>query len=243
MKKNTLTWMAAIGGACLFTAVVSPRLARSADHRDGPAVKTDPSTDINDVYTWNDGNNVVLAMTVFPVADANSKFSDAALYVLHTESTAAFTTATSNAVDIICSFDAAQKITCWGPGTEMVTGDASAAAGVASTSGKMKVFAGRRADPFYFNLDGFNATRKFVVDNAAALQDAGIFTDQGCPKLSSDQSAAVVGLLQGTDGGAAVDFFKTLNTLAIVVSIDKALITNNGAAPIVSVWASTNKKQ
>ena len=109
MKKSSLTWMAAIGGACLVTAFITPRLAQSADHRDGddalavvslhhrdgPAVKMDPSTDINDVYTWNDGNNVVLAMTVFPVADANSKFSNAAAYVLHTESAAAFG-ATSN---------------------------------------------------------------------------------------------------------------------------------------------------
>lgn len=237
MKKNTLTWMAAIGGACLLTAVVSPKMARSADHRDGPAVKTDPSTDINDVYTWNDGNNVVLAMTVFPVADANSKFSDAALYVLHTESAASFG-ATSNPVDIICSFDAAQKISCWGPGTEFVTGDASAAAGLASTSGKMKVFAGRRADPFFFNLDGFNENRQLVLGAAGTLN----FDQNGCPAIDSPTSAAIVGKLQGTDGGAAVDFFKNLNTLAIVVSIDKALITNNGASPLVTVWASTNKK-
>src|SRR5262245_52517103 len=105
--------MAAIGGACLLTAVVSPRLAQSADHRDGPAVKTDPSTDLNDVYTFNDANNVVFAMTLFPAAEATSKFSDKALYVLHTESAASFG-ATSNPLDIICSFDAAatQNIQC-----------------------------------------------------------------------------------------------------------------------------------
>jgi hypothetical protein len=241
VKKNTLTWMAAIGGACLLTAVVSPRLARSADHRDGPAVKADPSTDINDVYSFMDGNNAVFVMTVFPVADANSKFSDAAAYVLHTESAAAFG-ATSNPLDIICSFDAAQKIQCWA-GDEYATGDAAAAssaAGVASTSGKMKVFAGRRADPFFFNLEGFNDTRKFVVDNAAGLQDAGVFNAKGCPQLDTDTSNAVIAKLQGTDGGAAQDFFKPLNTLAIVVSIDKTLVTKGGK--LVTVWASTNKK-
>ena len=77
-------------------------------------------------------------MTVFPVADANSKFSDAAAYVFHTESAGAFG-ATSNPLDIICTFDAAQKIQCWA-GDEYVTGDASAAAGITSTSGKLKVF-------------------------------------------------------------------------------------------------------
>jgi hypothetical protein len=226
--------MAAIGGACLVTAVITPRLAQSADHRDGPAVLTDPSTDINDVYTFNDGNNTVLAMTVFPVADANSKFSDAAAYVFHTESAAAFG-ATSNPLDIICTFDAAQKIQCWA-GDEYVTGDASAAAGVASTSGKLKVFAGRRADPIFFNLEGFNDTRAFVNANATGLN----FNNTGCP--TDVPTGEIVNRLQGTDGGTqdAGDFFLTLNTLAIVVSIDKALVTKGGK--LVTVWASTNKK-
>lgn len=240
MKNNSLKWMAAIGGACLVTAVITPRLARSADHRDGPAVQTDPSTDINDVYAFNDGANAVFAMTVFPVADANSKFSDAALYVLHTESAAAFG-ATSNPLDVICSFDAAQKISCWA-GDEYVTGDASQAAGVASASGKLKVFAGRRADPFFFNLNGFNDTRKFVLDNAAALADAGAFNNQGCPNLDSNTSGEILKRLQGQEAGTADagDFFQNLNTLAIVISIDKALVNKGGK--LVTVWASTNKK-
>jgi hypothetical protein len=236
VKKSSLTWMAAIGGACLVTAVITPRLAQSADHRDGPAVKTDPSTDINDVYTWNDGNNVVMAMTVFPVADANSKFSNAAAYVFHTESAAAFG-ATSNPLDIICTFDATQKISCWA-GDEYVTGDASAAAGIASSSGKMKVFAGRRADPFFFNLEGFNDTRDLVVANAGGLT----FNNTGCPNLDDGTRDAILARLQGTDGGTkdAGDFFQSLSTLAIVISIDKALVTKGGA--LMTVWASTNTK-
>lgn len=232
---RSLKWMAAIGGACLVTAVVTPRLARSADHLDGPAVKTDPSTDINDVFTFNDGNNTVFAMTVFPVADANSKFSDAAAYVFHTESAAAFG-ATSNPLDIICTFDAAQKIQCWA-GDEYVTGDASQAAGVASTSGKLKVFAGRRADPFFFNLEGFNDTRAFVLANADGLT---FDPATGCP--TNVPFSDVLNRLQGTDGGTkdAGDFFQGLNALAIVVSIDKALVTKGGK--LVTVWASTNKK-
>lgn len=223
-----------------MTAFITPRLAQSADHRDGPAVKTDPSTDINDVYTWNDGANVVLAMTVFPVADANSKFSNAAAYVFHTESAAAFG-ATSNPLDIICTFDTTQKISCWA-GDEYVTGDASAAAGIASTSGKMKVFAGRRADPFFFNLDGFNDTRALVVGAAPSLVDAGAFNSTGCPNLDQGTSDAILAHLQGRDSGTtdAGDFFQSLNTLAIVISIDKALVTKGGA--LMTVWASTNTK-
>ena len=66
--KPAYKWAALVAATCAVTAVVSPRLARSADHLDSPAVKADPAADINDLYTWNDGNNVVLAMTVFPAA-------------------------------------------------------------------------------------------------------------------------------------------------------------------------------
>ena len=48
--------------------------ALAADHRDGDFVLADPSTDINDVYTWMsaDASKVYLAMTVFPAANAGA---------------------------------------------------------------------------------------------------------------------------------------------------------------------------
>jgi hypothetical protein len=55
-------------------------------------------------------------------------------------------------------------------------------------------------------------------------------------------SGVLVNMLKtAPDGGPPQDFFAKLNALAIVVSIDKGLVTNGGANPIVSVWASTNK--
>jgi hypothetical protein len=215
---------------------VSPRLARSADHLDAPAAKADPAADINDLYTWNDGDNVVLAMTVFPAAPATAKFSDATQYVFHTSSAATFGAAATD-LNIICTFDAAQKIQCWAGADEYVTGDASQAAGATSASGKLKVFAGLRSDPFFFNLEGFRNAVTTVKGAAGSLN-----FDAGCPLVDPGTSTALVGQL-GTspDGGAAQDFFKSLNTLAIVVSVDKTVVTKGG--PIVASWASTNKKQ
>jgi len=217
-------------------AVVHPRLARSADHLDGPAVKADPSADINDLYTWMDGNNAVFALTVHPAAPATAKFSDATLYVIHTTSAASFGAAGTD-TDIVCSFDAAQTAQCWVGADEYATGNAGAGTGIASASGKLKVFAGVRKDPFFFNLAGFNAVREAVVGAAG-----GLTFDAGCPDIPAATATALVDQLKKSpDGGAPEDFFAALNTLAIVVSVDKSLVTKGG--PIVAAWASTNKKQ
>ncbi len=244
MRTTFLKWMVVVGGACLATAVIHPRLARSADHRDAPGTKAEPAADINDVYSFLDKpgdptTNVIFAMTVFPIAPADAKFSDAVQYVLHAQSGAKFGATTAD-YTIICQFDTAQKASCWGGTDEYATGDASAETGIASADGKFKVFAGRRADPFFFNFDGFNAAVTAVEDTV----DAGAvnFNTAGCPLLQPGTDTALQGLLKTNPdgGGAPEDFFKKLNTLAIVVQIAPSLVTKGG--PIVSVWGSTHRK-
>jgi len=228
------------GAAALLAISVAP-FAFAADHLDAPGVKTDASTDITDVYTWNDGTNVALILNVSPLAATGAKFSNAAKYVLHTASKMKYTDTTETETDVICTFDATQKISCWvvsgGATKDYVTGDASATAGITSASGKVKVFAGPRDDPFFFNLGGFKDAE---VDVEAAT---GVTTDAaGCPnnlpgstvtKLDNDLG----GSAHGT--AAAVDFFKGKNVLSIVLSVDKTLLTTGG--PLVAVWGSTNQ--
>jgi hypothetical protein len=222
--------------ALTVTSVASWAVA--ADHRDAPTVKSDPPADINDLYSWVDGDNVVLALTVFPQAGADAAFSPDVQYVFHTQSHSAFGAA-GTPVDIICTFDAAKAIQCWAGADEYVTGDASATTGISSASGKFKVFAGLRDDPFFFNLDGFNDTIATVVGAAGGLT----FDAAGCPAVDVATSGVLIGKLS-TDplstppGGPAKDFFAGLNTLAIVITIDKTLV--NGGGDIMSVWASTN---
>lgn len=241
MRTTFLKWMVVVGGACLATAVIHPRLARSADHLDAPATKADPTADINDVYAFLDkpgdaATNVIYAMTVYPAAPAGSKFSDSVQYVIHTSSGAKFGATTSD-LNIICTFDATQKIQCWAGADEYVTGDASGEAGLASASGKFKVFAGLRADPFFFNLAGF----KNVVGIATAALPVVARNDAGCVGFDTGPSGPGALLALNPDGGGAPeDFFKNLNGLAIVVQLDKTVATKGGN--IVSVWASTHKK-
>ena len=243
MRTTFLKWMVVVGGACLATAIIHPRLARSADHLDAPATIAEHPADINDVYAFlpsaelaaGTATHAVFAMTVFPAAPADAKFSDAVQYVLHAQSGKVFP-ATTDDYNIICTFDAAQKAQCWGGTDEYATGDASQAAGISSADGKFKVFAGLRADPFFFNLDGFKDTIA-TVDGAKAFLK---FNDAGCPAVDGNTSNTLVTKLGTTDGGTAVDFFKKLNGLAIVVQVDKTLVTKGG--PVVSVWGSTHKK-
>jgi hypothetical protein len=156
-RLHTLSAVAAAAGAAAVVAYSV--LARSADHQDSPSTMAAPTADINDVFAWMDRNAAVFAMTVYPNAPAGAQFDDHVQYVLHTASTSAFSSAlpVTNHVDIIATFDSAtpQHVSLWVGTSEYVTGDASTAAGLTSADGKVKVFAGLRADPFFFNLDGF----------------------------------------------------------------------------------------
>src|SRR5206468_1824829 len=137
--------------------------ARAADHRDGPAASADPSTDINDVYAWMapSGGKVYLAMTVFPFATPTSKFSSSAYYVFHTASRARFLATQVMATDVVCVFDEGQRVQCWAGAdrASYVSGDATVPAGISSRNAKVRVYAGLRDDPFFFNLDGWNEVR------------------------------------------------------------------------------------
>jgi hypothetical protein len=227
--------------AFVVAGVTASKKAESADHKDAPGAVADPASDINDVFSFVDGGKVILGMTVFPFATTEAKFSSSTKYVFHTTSGTAFGE-TKASKDVICTFDAAQKISCWVGTDDYVTGDASAPAGISSTSGKVKVFAGKRADPFYFNLQGFKDTVKTVETAAPSLMSDG----SGCPAVDATTSTALVNMLQettSTDPMASTkttaDDFGAANTLAIVLSLDASLVTSGGK--ILSVWGSTNK--
>ena len=237
-----------IAGGCVLLAAglglgvfLVQRQARSADHLDSPATKADATIDINDVYSWMDGNNFVVALTAYPLASSSTLFSTTAQYVAHINSGATYgAVPASTPYDIICTFTgsaAPQTAQCWAGSNEYVTGNAGQTTGIKSADGKFQVFAGPRADPFYFNLDGF----KNAVATVEAVAAGGLTSnDAGCPTLTTMQSNLLIGELQHeNDGGAPSDFFAAADTLAIVVSIDKSLVTTNG--PVVAVWAGTYK--
>jgi hypothetical protein len=225
-----------IGLATLSVALFAAPLALAADHQDGPAATADPSADITDVFAWMspDATHVNLVMDVFPFASGTPKFSNTVQYVFHTSSRPSFGMAAAANVNVICTFDTSQIISCWA-GDEYVTGDASSTTGLSSASGKLKVFAGLRDDPFFFNLEGFKATAADVTAAKGSLT----FDSNGCPMLDGPTSTALVTQLKtAADGGPPQDHFLKANLLAIVVQLDKSILTSGG--PLVSVWAATH---
>jgi len=244
MKKFRLLALAILG--LMFLSQSS----RSADHIDGPAASADPTADITDVFAWMspDAQRVFLVMDLVRNATTASKFSNSVQYVFHTMSRARFGAAPSPEVTILCTFDTAQTIQCWAGNEAYVTGDASNVNGITSSDGKLRVFAGLRNDPFFFNLPGFRQVSRTVAGALGALPaDAA-----GCPAVDQATSNALVTQLRslvpdpnnperflGANNGRSLNDFDRFNVLAIVLSVDKSVVTKNG--PILSFSGSTNR--
>ena len=188
----------------LAVALAAAFAANAADHRDGPLTTNDPTADINDVYTFvdpTDTTRTVIAVTAVPLATTNSRFSDVVDYKIHIDNGAANGTPT-----ITCTFPAeATRVLCRGAGDTLY---AEGPINRTIDADDLKIWAGLRDDPFFFDLDAFNRTRAAVAPR---------FTNPG------------------------VNFFAGANTLAIIMSIESARLTNNGANRTLKVYSSTTR--
>lgn len=240
MKRRHWLWTAvALSGGVASLQLVQP--TRAADHIDSPSTTAEPSADITDLYAWTtaDATKVNLVLNIHHNAPATAVFSPAVVYVLHVTSMAAYGSTDVAETQIRCKFYSATAYECWA-GPEYVTG--AVGANAASATGKMTVFAGRRNDPFFFELGGFQETVKKVVAAAPSLaKDA-----NGCPTVDAPTATLLQKQLQSSGPIASVaetkpamDTFAGLNVLSLVVQFDKTLVTTKG--PILAVWASTHR--
>lgn len=162
--------------------------ALAADHRDSPISTGDPAADINDVYAFmnpNDPNEVILANTILPFANYNSRFSDAVEYNFHIDNGA-------GDVVVSCRFlDQSNRVSCTGPNGLAASG------GIERTvvGSGMRVWAGLRDDPFFFDLAAFQRTRTTL---------APAFTNPGVNAFTGNTLALVVAIDRSrlTNGGA-----------------------------------------
>lgn len=212
--------------------------AWAADHADSPRASADPTADITDVFAWMspDASRVNLIMGIGRDVAADALFSDAVQYVFRTRSLSRFSFAGQSTSEtlIVCTFDAEQIVTCDIGGTR-ISGDASDPAGLQSDDGTIRIFAGTRNDPFFFNGSGFRATARTVAEAAPSLD----FDDAGCPDLDNATAQALQTQLRTEpDGSPPIDNFANFNILALVLSVDKGLLTGGG--PVVAVSGSTH---
>ncbi|HRQ64975.1 MAG TPA: DUF4331 family protein [Xanthomonadaceae bacterium] len=125
--------------------------AMAADHADSPITVRDPAADLLDLYAFVnpvDPGETILVMTTFNNAGFTSQFSDAVEYRFHIDNGAGDS-------EILCLFPTPGRVQCTGPNDLSVSGQL----GRTETNGDMRVWAGLRDDPFFFDGAAFNATR------------------------------------------------------------------------------------
>ncbi len=180
-------------------AFVTGGIIYAADHIDTPAVTNQP-TDITDLYVFrgSDPNNLVFVANsqglMSPTASAAAKFNENTVYEFNIDKTG------DNVEDLViqCKYDAASnKMQVYGPvipsatGTKSklegsITADAAVTAyGAAPVIGTgatgIKVFAGPRDDPFFFDLNRYKA---ILAGTATAFANPGTDTFAGTNVMS-----------------------------------------------------------
>ena len=218
MKK---LYLLAIG--LMLAASGAPPTAGAADHKDSPMVESDPATDIADVYAFRRGDNLVVAMTVQNLtisSNATDLFNTRAKYQLFVDNTNDGTLAANATITVTFTGSNPQTFHVAGLTSTPIEGPTSGFSNAASpaitTSGAIKVFAGPRDDPFFFDLAGF---REFV---------SGTYTP-------------VNGLRSGTTG-LARNAFAGLNVGAIVIELPIVAVTGQGSpnTGIIKAWGATS---
>lgn len=218
-------------------AAPSPALAN--DHRDfARAGLRGEDGDLTSLYAWTsaDGKKLNLGLPWAPDAGPGTRFSDAVQWVFRVASRPDAKARDAAELVILCTFDIAQRVSCWA-GEEYLSGDASGSAGLASPSGRLRVFTGLRNDPFFFNLTGFKAAGSRINQAlAGAPRDAA-----GCPSFDLQARSEILRQLStGTGGVAARDDLAGQNVLTLVVEVDLSLVTRGG--PVLAVSGSTHKR-
>jgi hypothetical protein len=205
-----------LGAAALAAGALGALPALGADHRDAPLTKDSPKADINDVYAFKSGNNLVIAMTVNPLTSPANTGS------LSLDPNTVYQFKIDKNGDAIA--DTAIKLTFSGSGpvqdvtvrqaqgsaasTNDASGDVvaqgktSAGSGVTVIEGQGgKFYVGPRDDPFFFDLAGFQNGLNFT----------------------------------------GVDTFKGTNITAIVVEIPAQFVSALSTNGALGVWATTNR--
>ena len=247
MKRTGLR-QAQMVGLCLVAAIGAfsiTRIAVGSDHQDTPEVEFSPRLDINDVFLFPGAteDRVVIAVTtsspLTPAQTGAARFDPNALYQIKIDNT-------GDAVeDLVIQFifddqaGGGQTVNVIGPIAPTTTGANNRMAQAQATiSGQfntnfgaataMQVFAGPRDDPFYIDLEQFF---KIIPDRRPARGPLSLITKSA--------NAFRGGPTPPFEAGAAVDFLRGFNALAIVVELPESQV--RGAGNNIGVWATISR--
>ena len=233
--------LAITAGVALLSATLAiARSSLASDHQDTPEVELSPRMDINDVYAFpgSSADRIVLVMTtsspITPAQSAAAAFDPNLLYQLKIDNTG--DGVEDKVIQVTFSGTGTnQQVTIRGPvapaqvGTmnSLVT-SGSAVTGATNTNlgsaSGVQVFAGIRDDPFFLDLEQFF---RIVPDRKPVSGPLSQLPDQ--PTASAFRPA-----------GQAVDYLRGINTLAIVMEMPSAMLTDGGTRKI-GVWGTISR--
>lgn len=193
--------------------------------------------DIQSLYAWMDADatHVNLVMTLSPFDDGTATFGPGFQYVFHIGVHSSPSTPSIEDEMVLCQFLGATEIECW-VGNTYLRGNPSLTDGLTSDNGLVRVFAGRRSDPFFFNESGFeNARAQLRTFLPPTLPPA---DDAECPAIAPAAAAGILAKLRTPP----VDRFADTNVLALVMIIDKRNLGVLPVTPLLSVWGSTHRQ-
>lgn len=203
----------------------------------------DKLADIQAVYAWMspDIDSVNLVMTVSPFDDGTTPFGPGFQYVFHLAPHRALNSAPEplppttpggeprpGEVDIICQFPKINDIECWFGTSLYVRGNPSSTNGLKVKG--VRIFAGRRSDPFFFNESGFESAVPLLRAHAQP-------GSQQCAAISPSDSATIQSKLR-----TGPDRFIDTNVLALVINVSKNQLNITNRAHLLSVWGSTHRQ-
>ena len=135
--------------------------AFAADHSEAPGTIADIPADIADIYAWHNGDKLVVILTYGGLqgttADQLAIYDDDVLYTVNIDQNG------DNVADVQVHTRFGQNNAGdWGVQVENLPGTSEAVVGAVGTTidagNGLMVYAGLRDDPFFFDLEGFNAT-------------------------------------------------------------------------------------
>lgn len=233
-----------------LTAATASTEPEPSDERPPAAVPAAPGAaaddklaDIQAVYAWMspDIDSVNLVMTVSPFDDGTTPFGPGFQYVFHLAPHRALNAAPEplppttpggeprpGEVDIICQFPKVNDIECWFGTNLYVRGNPSSTNGLMAKG--VRIFAGRRSDPFFFNESGFESAIPLLRAHAQP-------GSQQCAAISPTDSAAIQSKLR-----TGPDRFIDTNVLALVINVRKNQLNITNRAHLLSVWGSTHRQ-
>lgn len=241
MRRSTIT-KAGLAAAPLLlaAAVLLGHDARAADHADSPDT-SEGNLDINDLYVFNQGDNIVFALTVSPLltpgeATDNASFNPLGLYQIKLD---VERDGIEEAVIQIAAsgLGSNQVVSVRGPVAPAAAGvsgnmleDAPSARGAFNSefSGNgMTVFAGPRDDPFFIDLFGdMSVTSVLNAAYSAALGE-----------MVGDEDEQTLAF-----NPEAMDDLAGLNVLAVVIELPRSVVAEAlgiSESDTFFAWATT----